>query len=282
MTTPDEMRRLGFIKYLYGVAVVQSKQGGAARASSILTFHDAVELFLHLSAQYVGANNPEHVKFMDRFKNLSDKEFHLEHRESMRTLNELRNSLKHVGVFPPLEEVESARSAVKAFFNENTQLVFDGLEFSDISMVNVVQCDAARTRLEDAERLMSVGRNKDAIEQIVAAFDQLLQQYEYPDLPTDDSPYSLGVPEIVGLVPQEVQTAIHQLGGAVRVLGFGLDYRCYVKFRMVSPSFLWSPESSYIFTHKGRKEPSPGDCRFCFDFVIESALRLQEFGFDTK
>jgi hypothetical protein len=40
---------------------------------------------------------------------------------------------------------------------------------------------------------------------------------------------------------------------------------------------LWTIEETVRAT-----PPTAEDCRFCFDFVIDSALRLQEFDFDTK
>jgi hypothetical protein len=40
------VRRLAFIKYLYAVAIEQSKRPEPLCSASILTFHDAIELFL--------------------------------------------------------------------------------------------------------------------------------------------------------------------------------------------------------------------------------------------
>jgi len=45
------LKRLSFIKYLYQLAIDQSNQPSPQNSASILTFHDAIELFLQLSAE---------------------------------------------------------------------------------------------------------------------------------------------------------------------------------------------------------------------------------------
>ena len=52
MLTEDETRRLSFIKYLYLLGGDQSRQAQPHASAAILTLHDAVELFLHLSAEF--------------------------------------------------------------------------------------------------------------------------------------------------------------------------------------------------------------------------------------
>lgn len=54
------VRRLGLARYLYDLPLQQSRQPSLRRAAAILTFHDAVEMFLVLGLQhhdkYSGAN----------------------------------------------------------------------------------------------------------------------------------------------------------------------------------------------------------------------------------
>jgi hypothetical protein len=52
-------RRLAFVRYLYGVAVQQSRYPEPLYGTSILTFHDSIELFLQLASEYlnVGKEN---------------------------------------------------------------------------------------------------------------------------------------------------------------------------------------------------------------------------------
>lgn len=48
----DEVRRLGFIRHLFKTGVEQSHEPRPLCAKSILTFHDAVELYLNLVAEH--------------------------------------------------------------------------------------------------------------------------------------------------------------------------------------------------------------------------------------
>jgi len=47
------IKRLAFIKYLYKLAVDQSRRPEPLCSASILTFHDAVELFLQLASEHL-------------------------------------------------------------------------------------------------------------------------------------------------------------------------------------------------------------------------------------
>lgn len=65
MDEEEVIRRLVFIRYLYNLGVEQSKKAEPYSWTSVLTFHDAVELFLVLSAEYLGIseNNLKELKF---------------------------------------------------------------------------------------------------------------------------------------------------------------------------------------------------------------------------
>lgn len=69
----------------------------------------------------------------------------------------------------------------------------------------------------------------------------------------------------------------------VGIIGFGIDYKKYCKFKLLSPYIQIWPEED------GRKYESMKDeqiicnkknAQFCFDFVIDSSLQLQRFDFD--
>ena len=76
--------------------------------------------------------------------------------------------------------------------------------------------------------------------------------------------------------------SIEAMSRAVKLLSLGLDYRRYAKFRLLSPP--GHLLAGYVTAGPqvdpaslGRPWPPSTDaCRFCFDFVVEAALRLQE------
>lgn len=50
------IRRLAFIKYLYRIGIQQSEAAEPFASAALLTFHDAAELFLQLSAEHTDAD----------------------------------------------------------------------------------------------------------------------------------------------------------------------------------------------------------------------------------
>lgn len=50
--TPEQARRLAFVKYLLNLGTSQAKQPEPPSSAALLMFHDAAELFLHLAAEH--------------------------------------------------------------------------------------------------------------------------------------------------------------------------------------------------------------------------------------
>jgi hypothetical protein len=66
--SPDELRRLAFVRYLYGLGVEQSRQPMPTRLASILTFQDAVELFLGLACERAGQATTDKTRLYEYFE----------------------------------------------------------------------------------------------------------------------------------------------------------------------------------------------------------------------
>lgn len=112
------LKRLSFIKYLYQLAVEQSNQPSPKDSSSILTFHDSIELFLQLSGEILNAKIKTTTKFMEYWE-IINKELggvELSQKASMNRLNTARRSLKHSGLLPTKPDIESFRVNSKDFF----------------------------------------------------------------------------------------------------------------------------------------------------------------------
>ena len=81
-----------------------------------------------------------------------------------------------------------------------------------------------------------------------------------------------------------VKSSISALQNAVRILGLGIDYRRYVKFKLLVPTVTKMLAGNYVITRwNGRNKsiPKKEDAEFCINFVIESAVLLQDFDFDV-
>lgn len=170
--------RLAFIKYLYQTGVSQSHAPSPLSCASLLTMHDAVELFLQLSSEHLNAGTG-HPGFMDYWDilnpRLAPKE--LEQKESMRRLNKARVALKHHGTFPSDLDIESFRASTTNFFQDNTPLVF-GVALDDISLIEFVNPESSRQKLKDAQGQIQSGDTLAALDNIALAFIEMIADYE--------------------------------------------------------------------------------------------------------
>jgi hypothetical protein len=264
--------------------------------------HDAIELFLQLSSEYLNAasNNPN---FMDYWEILNNKlnPNELEQRESMRRLNKARVALKHHGTFPSKLDIDSFTSSVNSFFEGNTPLVF-GIKYEDISLIEFVTPDSAKQRLKDANIELKSGKFLEALDNAAIAFKELIQ--DYTERKTDRfyyspfnfgrsltfySGHSLGLSRNSFSTPERklgefvdiVKESIEGMQAAIGILALGLDYRKYSKFNQLTPTIHGHKNTKYFIArnYDETDKPSLEDTQFCIDFVIECALALAEFDY---
>jgi hypothetical protein len=77
-----------------------------------------------------------------------------------------------------------------------------------------------------------------------------------------------------------VRNRINSIEITLRLLGLGIDYERYVRFSELTP-FIAShghedPRGWGLAARHTERSATLDDCQFCFAFVLDSALRLQE------
>ncbi|MDX2936995.1 hypothetical protein [Streptomyces ipomoeae] len=122
----------------------------------MLTFHDAVEMFLIVTAEHLGAVLKDRDPFIKRFfEGLHPSSFpggvELQGQYGIKRLNDLRNGFKHTAGFPGPVAIADAKADTAHFLEENTSRVF-GLAFDDIDLAEVVQHDRIRAHLKAGRR----------------------------------------------------------------------------------------------------------------------------------
>jgi hypothetical protein len=304
------MRRLAFIRYLYTLAVKQSMQPEPHGSASILTFHDSIELFLHLAYEHFNLGAGNDPSFMGYWDQLAPQlpPGGLPQREAMRRMNRSRVELKHHGILPSRLDMDAFRANVTSFFEDSCLMVF-GIDFNSISLVNLIQYASVRTTLDKANKLIEAGKTENAIAKITIAFTQLLDEYE-SKTQTDfgrslfsfdqsfSTTFSTPGDEAIADFASEiesfanevesfannVESALVDIQNAIKILALGLDYRRYVRFQLLTPSVVKLSKEDYeVRPKKSKVETLTIDhFRFCFDFVIESALELQAFDLEIK
>lgn len=295
------IKRLVFIRYMFDKAVEQSKKSYPDSQMSVLTFHDSVELFLVLVSEYLDVGSKNHG-FMDYWNIIEQsKNVKLSNKKSMEKLNKNRNSLKH-GAIPTHESLfEEFRVNVKNFFDENTRTVFN-IEFFELSLIYLVKNESAKTSLNEAYRLLEdETKTIDSLLKTVEAFDIIIDDYENSKIgPFGDSPFDFSSPmssmsmfslkkyfepssKLSEFVDKTTKT-IESMGNALKIISLGIDYKKYSKFRSLTPLRVKienGPSKYYFSQNQDVNSLKIDDVNFCIDFVIETALTIQEFEFDN-
>jgi len=219
----------------------------------------------------------------------------------MEKLNKARVDFKHYGNPPSKYAIQDFRDNVISFFEENTPIVF-GVEFSDISLIELVECQTTKSSLKDAQRNLKDNKLEDSLDKVAISFAQLIDDYENTkkdqfgrspfffggDMTFLDS-LSLDIPSTSRLAEfvDTVKESIGAMQDSVKILSLGLDYRKYARFRLLTPDILRIPAGSRKTRYKVQRfrrevEVLPEDVEFCINFVIESAIALREFDFEAR
>jgi hypothetical protein len=301
------VKRLAFIRYVYEFAIYQSRLAGLRQATSILAFHDAVEMALVLGLQHheVRLKGQSFAQYWSDLENVG---VSVRQRSTMETLNRVRVDLKHRGIMPAQVEIEAARVHVRDFFVVNIPIMFN-LSLEDASLVPIVRYDEARSHLEGAESHMRQQAYNDGITQIAFAFHALIEEYErqrssvYGRSPyifsavsgfsgldplqrmilQAGSPYGNALIDPAGDFQRqalekfaiEVGSALGAIQKGMKILSLGLDYNRYVRFLYLTPA-VDRRDGQWTHGPLNRPEATLQECQDCLDFVIDAALHLQE------
>ena len=293
METVD-LKRLALIRYLYKTGVEQSNQPEPLNVISLLSFHDAAELFFQLSKTYLSAGTTDNA-FMEYWDIINSKldPNRITQKESMGRLNKARTQLKHHGISPSKLDIETFRATTTNFFNENTPIIF-GVEFDSVSMIELVTYENTKSRLSTAQNLIQQNKIGEALQEIALAFAYLIHDYEqkkhtqFKKSPfffgqnlTFETSFFMGVEGKMKNFVDKVKESIESMQTAIKILSLGFDYRRYSKFQLLAPNaqVYWNDR---LYVGKPYEKVTLEDCKFCFDFVIECTIKLQEFDYDAR
>jgi hypothetical protein len=301
---PLTMGRLALIRLLYLQGLEQSRLPQPVVYSSVLTFHDTVELFLGLTADRLSANLPANLPFMKYWdelhpNKLGNRGVDLSGRGGMDRLNRLRNGFKHAGTLPGLPAIEQARAEVTSFLEDSTPKVF-GISFGDIDMADVVPQQDIRDKLKAAAAKNSSGDRIEAMALLVEAFNEVFGTRVRPG-PFRGTPFSFGqdirfpldetsIRRIFSKIDQhgalgssalarqlhQVTQATQAIQAGIRVLALGIDYAKYQRFQTITPHVSMTLDGKSHRTYAPTYAPRSEDFDSCYQFVITVALRAAE------
>lgn len=292
------IKRLSIIKQLYKVGVRQSYDSEPMNGFCLLSFHDSVEMFMKLCAEIKGVKVDRSTNFGDYFNKLAD----LQCQVTMTNLNNKRVALKHHGSLPSKLDVEISRVNVTDFFVLNTP-VFFGATFEEISLMPLIRYDVVKKYIQLAIDSQQSKNYEDSVFNSHVAFKELLFSYENDKKLLLESPYKIcenfahdrtpflrvGLGDRFDKFIDKVSASLTTVDNVVKMLGFGIDYKRYIKFKILSPRIqIWNEEGGRQYEYVGKNYHADKlnynnrNAQYCIDFVIESALKLQEFDFDLQ
>ncbi|MFJ1588618.1 hypothetical protein ACIOC1_35520 [Streptomyces sp. NPDC088197] len=286
--TPQTVQRLAFIRFLYEQGTAQAGQPQPIAATSVLSFHDSVELFLVLAGEHLQVNLPTQINFSEYWGKLAPKlpsGSELPSKKAMERMNKLRVNLKHHGAIPSPTDIAQVKADVTTFFTDATQLVFGG-SFTEIDMIDLVTRVETVQLLQDAHTHALVGDFPSAMAGLRIAFTELIDHYTEHRTRGARSPFRFG-PTVTNRPfdhrnsrdetlrqLDKVSNATEAIQRAMRVISLGIDYARYAQFEILAPVVHGYMDGSRRFVvDEGHKLLSEGDYQFGRLFLIESALQ---------
>lgn len=289
------IKRLAFAKYLIERGNQESVNSEPLSSIALLNYHDAMEFIFDLVLEDKGINTNK-LTFMQYFDKVNEwlrtnGKDEISLRPSLVKLKDRRVNLKHKGLFPSKTDIEESKFTANNLFEELCKNVY-GLDAQKISLVELIENQRVKAFIKEAINSYDSDQKK-SIEKISLSFEFLLRDYEQSkrgffdfgkDMTFLDS-FSMGLNrrDKLSEFVDNVKESIEAMQKAVKTLAFGLDYKKYIKFGLLIPEPIWYIESDMPKVSLSQNAKiSKEDFNFCINFLIECALKLQEFDFEIS
>ena len=301
MEKKNIVKRLSYIKYLFLKGEELAKQAEVVAGFSILTLHDAVEMFLMLACEhYDSKKDNKKMMMMDYLGILPD----VKMKESMKSLNECRISIKHHGQFPSKTDIEKHRINVRSFLELHSRVWFD-FDFNEVSLIDLVSFEEAKSFLCEA---LLKKEEKDFYGSVVEtrkAFNSMLHEYENSKRYWFKSIFNIGreprntYKDFVRKTLLEkdkdrymawfrdIDETVKALRNVVKLVSMGIDYRQYALYNTIVPEVWHMTDDSYSImegeSHFYERINADKElCDMCINFVVDCAVKFQDSDYETS
>jgi hypothetical protein len=279
---PDIHRRVVNAKYvLERAAKIQAESNEMSLSISLLLMHDAVELLMLAVLDHLQVATKRRRDFMDFWSDIKQAG-HVEPPDfvAMESLNKLRVGLKHNGNLPHPRTVRDLLPRVLGFF-ENALKAYCGLNYSDVSLIDLVPDPEVCSMLRDAQKKFSSGEKPEALKILKIALHKvehpkgrhlsLLHAPSRPNLSSEMAKAGLG-----GYL-DEVHSFLRESALRTNAVMLGIDPVRYASFVRNTPNVQWSASGKPTVIHTSSYgSVSEQDFTEMIDFLIDYALRVSE------
>lgn len=284
----DLLERLTYIKYMSDIAAAQSKIPSKLAAYSLLTFYDLVETMLLLIAEHRLDKHPGDIAVMSYWDDKYG--LNLPGRSDIDKLRLHRKYLKHKGTLPHSDDILICREGALTFLR-TVSFDFFRTKWEDISLSALIDDEAIKRYVLDAEKLIQRGNHEESIIQSALAFARI--SHRYLDLHSNIKSrsrypfdyYSIYVPanpndRSIRQIVEEIQKMRQYL----QIQSSGIDMEKYRRFMQYTPIIIRSADDQYMPRGRFVLENDPifsmAHSQFCLEFVIDCYLLFQSFDYE--
>lgn len=269
------MERMILAKMLYenGISATANLNDRLRFAMGIISFHDAVELSLGAIADHLNIPKMEKAYMMDYIGGIQNQDSErrkIPCSQQLKTLNTLRNNIKHQGITPDPEANKHLPNSITTFFHRLCSLYLD-LDFNQITLIELIASSQLKKLLIDAQSSIQQHQYTSSLEFLSLAMYNLIEKDFLESKFTGVLHFERKViyPESEGL------------NFAVKLLENGVDLKLYKNVHALIPQVglnLETNETVYLwdknYSHEGNWTEE--NVRMCLDFVIDLALKFQK------
>jgi hypothetical protein len=148
----------------------------------------------------------------------------------------------------------------------------------EVSLAYLIERTETREAVVEADRCISENRLQDALESIALALAREFRARSLDHRPSSPNGIGLRGAEgwVISAAIKDLRKAVDGLFSEVELLRHGIDTRRLEVFRQLTPSVFIAHAGNATFTHIRHRDPSKEEVNFCYDFVIDAVLNLQE------
>ncbi len=283
------IEQLVISKYLLTKAEkILSENNPISSGLAISLFQDTVESIIWVITKEMDADITRSTHFEQFWKIIpkakkNSAQLELPLSAKMLELNKARVNFKHYGILPAESEATKFLAYTTQFAQEAVQQFF-GLDFSKLSLIDVVSEKNIRGRLKEAEILIEENNLRQGIVSCakaeylsLAKFRQILPQ-------VDDRLFSAG--GIFGYdQSHEISQVFEYLANYLETLRnssvanfLGVDLVEYARFRNLSPYIYQMDSGKLRYTLKYQGVFTQSDALFCLNYATQTAISVQQVG----
>jgi hypothetical protein len=267
--TQEVLQRIIFAKLLLrkAEAACSIPSDQMSFAMGLLLLHDASEAALGAVAHHLHAPlSPKNylLDYYDLIKKSDPQGRDVLYYPHMRTLNTLRNNIKHEGILPDIKNNQHLPPTVAALLEYICNTYFD-LDFSSVSLKSLINNEKVLEFITHAEENIRDGKIEHALMSLAFAMYHIC---EHRTVPYEKN-------------KELIFTDPYKLEFTVELLAHGVDPRLYYRFKNLTPKIAKHKVTFELYLRWDKDFAHAANwteenARFCLDFCIDTALKFQK------